>query len=174
MFGKKPPKDSRDMTDQEVHDRLGALRKNMARVKKYSIPASIALGAVGVALAAAGGLGLVALPLAPMTLFGIFAAVAPMAFGLAGTARASWEREVYVLSNEVDGRLYVANRQQEHAARDAAKAEHARALESAKRLREEFDAALKDMQDGRGIRNDIKVKSALRFKAKALTLPPAA
>ncbi len=167
MLASKPSKNLREMTDQEVHDRLGALRRNMARIRKYSIPASIALGAVGVALAAAGGIGLIALPLAPMTVFGIFAAVAPMGFGLAGTARDAWEREVFLLSNEVDGRLYVAQRQQEHAAREAANAEYTRALESAKRLREEFDAALKDMQEGKGIRNDIQVKSALKLKLRA-------
>lgn len=158
---KKTPE---EMTDAEMHDRLGILKSKIAWNNKYIIPIAIGVGAFGVALAAAGGLALIALPFAPMTVFGLFAAVAPMIVGGGTIERDSHVRELQRLSNENQNRIYIAEKRQQQATAKQQAAEKRAVAESTLRLRKEFDAALAAMAEGRGIDRDMTVRRPLQLK----------
>ena len=167
-MARTPQKSISEMTDAEMHERLGVLRRKVAWNDKYVVPLTIGMSVLGAALAAAVGLGLLALPLAPMTIVGIFGAVAPTYMGIASTSRDQYKREVQSLSSENEGRIYFAERKRERAQAEAQAAERREVAASRLRLREEFEAALKAMSNGEGTDREMTVGKPLRLKSRSM------
>jgi hypothetical protein len=157
-MAKHPKISPKDMTNDELRDRFITLQKRVGAFNRKMpwIAGGIALAAV--ALAAT---------LAILGIAGATAAVGIAATGLSAAGSGvglgalirdtSWQDEATSLQNENNMRVKLATVRQERAA-----------AEEARKLREEFDAAISAVSEGRGIDGDLKLRKPLRLNSKSL------
>lgn len=145
-----------DMTDAQMHDRLGVLKRKIGLINKWVPRVSAALVGTGIAVGLTGviALGVVSCPLVAMSLL-----VGSGALALAGSAgvRGGIENEVFMLSEENKDRIERAR-----LAEALADEKTARLAQSTLDLRKEFNAAIEEM--GKGTSREMTVRRPLKFK----------
>lgn len=157
-MSKQRQKLPKEMTSAELHDRYSTLEK---RIRVFNSKIPWVAGAIGVAGLVLAG------TLAVLGIAGLTAAVgiASTGMSLAGASMGlgslvrdtSWNDEAVGLLHESNLRVMIREAEKK---RDEAEAE--------RKLKEEFEAAMSALSEGRGIDKSVSVRAPLRLKSKSL------
>lgn len=157
-MAKQPPKTPSEMTNDELRDRYFALQKRIGWVNKNMLWIAGAIALAGITAGGALILAGVAGATAAVGIVSTSIAAGGASLGLFSMVRdTSWEDEAMRLKSENNMRFKVAEAQKKRAA-----------AEEARKLSEEFEAAMSALRDGRGTVKSIIVRGPLRLKSKSL------